>query len=112
MLPNNSIKGNMTLILLSTLLEGDKYGYEITKEISELTNDEIQLKEGSLYPALHKLEKEGFAEGYWQHQESGKPGRKYYKITEKGKVTVEDERKKWKSFIGIMGRIIYGEQHS
>lgn len=112
MLPNNSIKGNMALILLSTLLEGEKYGYEITKEISRLTNDEIQLKEGSLYPALHKLEKEGLAESYWHQPEPGKPGRKYYRITETGRKAVEEERKKWKSFMGTMGRIIYGEQNS
>ncbi|MDP4152302.1 MAG: helix-turn-helix transcriptional regulator [Bacillota bacterium] len=111
-MPSNSIKGNMSLILLSALLEGDKYGYEITKEISLLTNDEVQLKEGSLYPALHKLEKDGLVESYWSQQEQGRPGRKYYRITQKGEKTVEEERKKWKTFMGTMGRIIYGEQNS
>ena len=102
----------MTLILLSTLFEGEKYGYEITKEISRLTNHEILLKEGSLYPALHKLEKEGLVESYWQQQEQGKPNRKYYIITENGIKAVEEERKKWSSFMGIMGRVIYGHQNS
>ncbi|MDP4182330.1 MAG: helix-turn-helix transcriptional regulator [Bacillota bacterium] len=112
MFVNNGIKGNMTLILLSSLMDGEKYGYEITKEIARLTNDEILLKEGSLYPALHKLEKEGLTESFWQQQEPGKPGRKYYRITDNGRKTVEEERKKWSSFIGTMGRIIYGEQNS
>ena len=112
MLPNNSIKGNMVLILLSTLLESDKYGYEITKEIARLTDGSITLKEGSLYPALHKLEKEGLAESYWHQPEQGKPGRKYYRITDKGRQAVEEERANWKTMIGIMGRIIYGEQYS
>ena len=112
LLAKNGVKGNMTLIILSSLLNGEKYGYEITKEVARLTNNEILLKEGSLYPALHKLEKEGLAESYWQQQEPGKPGRKYYKITEKGKGKVEEERKSWTTFMGTMGRIIYGEQNS
>lgn len=109
---NNLLKGNISFILLSALMEGDKYGYEITRQISSLTNDEINLKEGSLYPALHKLEKEGLASSYWQEQEPGKPSRKYYQITDKGKETVIEERKTWKSFMSTMERIIYGEQNS
>lgn len=110
MLSSNLIKGNMSLILLSSLIDGDKYGYEITKEILKLTNNEIQLKEGSLYPALHKLEKLGMVESYWQQQELGKPGRKYYKITPDGLKYVKEERKNWSSLIEIMRRVIYGQE--
>jgi PadR family transcriptional regulator PadR len=102
----------MNLILLSAILDGDRYGYEITKEVFRLTDGEIQLKEGSLYPALHKLEKLGYVKSYWQQSENGVPGRKYYSITESGKLVVEEEKKKWSKFIGVMGKIIYGEQNT
>lgn len=100
------IKGNMNLIILSVLSKNDKYGYEISKEIYTLTEQRIRLKEGSLYPALHRLEKQALIEGYWVEQEPGKPNRKYYRITEKGRSMIELEKQEWISFIKIMGRII------
>ena len=112
MIPNASIKGNMDLIILSALVSADRYGYEITKQISGFTNGEIILKEGSLYPALHKLEKQGYIEGYWSQNDPGKPGRKYYKLTDQGRLFIEEEREKWISFIGTIRRIIYGEQYT
>jgi len=109
MLSKDPIKGNMTLILLSALYDGDRYGYEISKEVLRLTDGEIQLKEGSLYPALHKLEKQGYTLSYWQQSENGVPGRKYYNLTEKGKLKVEEEKKKWSKFMGVIEKVIYGE---
>lgn len=108
----DAIKGNMSLIILSSLVEGEKYGYEITKTVYNLTNSAIQLKEGSLYPALHKLEKQGLVEGYWIAQEPGKPNRKYYRITDLGSQTVQQEKEKWKSYMDIMGRVIYGTENT
>ncbi len=108
----DAIKGNMSLIILSSLIEGEKYGYEITKTVYNLTNSAIQLKEGSLYPALHKLEKQGLVEGFWIQQEPGKPNRKYYRITELGSKTVQQEKEKWKSYMDIMGRVIYGTENT
>lgn len=112
MFSKDVIKGNMSLIILSSLVDSEKYGYEITKKVHNLTNGTIQLKEGSLYPALHKLEKQGLVEGYWVQQEPGRPGRKYYKITDEGIKTVELEKEKWKSYMSIMGRVIYGEENT
>jgi len=106
------IKGNMSLIILSSLASGEKYGYEITKEVHNLTNGTILLKEGSLYPALHKLEKQKLVEGYWVQQDPGKPGRKYYRITSEGIKAVEQEKEKWKFYMGIMGRVIYGDENT
>lgn len=104
------IKGNLILIILSALIDGEKYGYEITKKVYSLTNGELQLKEGSLYPSLHKLEKQNLIEGHWVQQEPGKPDRKYYKITSEGLKAVGQEKEKWKSFMDVMGRVIYGDK--
>lgn len=111
MFSRDLIKGNMSLIVLASLIEGEKYGYEITKSIYNMTNGTIQLKEGSLYPALHKLEKQGLLEGYWILQEPGKPDRKYYRITEEGLKAVREEKENWKSYMDIMRRVIYGTEN-
>lgn len=109
MASSDFIKGNMSLIILSSLVDGEKYGYEITKKVHILTNGTIQLKEGSLYPALHKLEKQNLLEGYWVSQEPGKPDRKYYRITTGGLEKVAHEKEKWKVYMDVMGRVIYGD---
>lgn len=101
------IKGSMGIILLSSLLDGDKYGYEITKTVHSLTAGKIQLKEGSLYPALHKLEKKGLVEGYWGEHEPGRPSRKYYRITEEGRKAVAHEQENWRQYMDVLGRILF-----
>lgn len=108
MLSKDVLKGNLSLIILSSLAENQKYGYEITKDIHRLTDGSITIKEGSLYPALHKLEKQKLIEGYWVQQDPGKPDRKYYRITDEGLKAVEVEKERWKYYMDIMGRIIYG----
>jgi len=108
MLSKDVLKGNLSLIILSSLAESHKYGYEITKDVHRLTDGSITIKEGSLYPALHKLEKQKLIEGYWVQQEPGKPDRKYYRITDEGLKAVEVEKERWKYYMDIMGRIIYG----
>jgi PadR family transcriptional regulator PadR len=104
------LRGNMNVIILSSLTDGDKYGYEITKKITDLTGGAIRFKEGSLYPALHRLEKMELVEGYWVQQEQGKPGRKYYRITDKGMKTVEQEKSELKINMELLGRVLYGNE--
>lgn len=112
MFSKDIIKGNMNLIVLSSLIDGEKYGYEITKVVQNLTEGAIQLKEGSLYPTLHKLEKDSLIEGYWVQQDPGKPSRKYYRITDEGIKIVEQEKQRWKFYINVMGRVIYGDPNT
>ena len=89
MKPSNLYKGSLTTIILKLLNENDKmYGYEITQKVKEITKDELQLTEGALYPALHKLEAQGLL-GV-EVVNIGNRVRKYYRLTEVGtKVTVE-----------------------
>jgi len=70
-------------MLLALLVKGEKYGLEITKELRELSGGFFDLKEGTLYPALRRLEQRGFVESHWVEREHGVP-RKYYKLTERG----------------------------
>jgi len=77
-------KGSLTTIILKLLSENDKmYGYEITQKVKELTNGELSITEGALYPALHKLEADGLLDVEVKRVDNRL--RKYYKLTEKGK---------------------------
>ncbi len=76
-------KGSLTTIILKLLQERDKmYGYEITQKVKELTKGELNITEGALYPALHKLEAEGFLDVELKRVDNRL--RKYYKLTDEG----------------------------
>jgi PadR family transcriptional regulator PadR len=82
---NSMLKGSIQTIILKLLADNDKmYGYQITQKVKEVTNGEIILKEGALYPALHKLEAEGLLETYTEVVENRV--RKYYTLTKNGKI--------------------------
>ncbi|HPG42098.1 MAG TPA: helix-turn-helix transcriptional regulator [bacterium] len=81
-------------LILTILSQHESYGYEIIKKIHELSNDEIQWKDGMLYPVLHKLEKEGCIESFVKISETGRK-RKYYRIKSEGTKLLETQRKQW-----------------
>lgn len=99
------------LLVLSLLEESDKYGYEIIRELDARSDGTFQLKEGTLYPVLHKLEKSGLVHSYMNNGDNGKQ-RKYYHITEKGKRQFIEEKKLWKSFTYSVNSVIGGESHA
>lgn len=80
---NHLYKGTLTTVILQLLSdEGKMYGYEIAKRAKDLTNGDLDITEGALYPALHKLEAQGFLDT--ERVEVGNRTRKYYKLTESG----------------------------
>ncbi|MFZ3589923.1 PadR family transcriptional regulator [Bacillus sp. DJP31] len=95
------VKGSTSLILLQLLEKRDMYGYQLVKDMDEKSGHSLQVKEGTLYPALHKLEERGYVEAYWMEQEKG-PARKYYRITEGGKEILQHKTKEWNSFVHMM----------
>lgn len=99
------MKGNLSLLILSTLAGGDQYGYEITRRIEQGTGGILSLKEGSLYPALHSLERRGLVTGYWVSQE-GRPSRKYYRLTPEGVSSLAEDRERWKAFTLAVARML------
>lgn len=78
------MKGSIDILLLSIVSQKDTYGYEIVKEINAKSNNLYNMSEGTLYPALKRLENKNLVECYWIDLENGSR-RKYYRITEKGK---------------------------
>ncbi|MFE8700074.1 PadR family transcriptional regulator [Cytobacillus sp. FJAT-54145] len=99
------LKGSTSMILLSLLSDKDMYGYEITEKVQELSEGYLSYKEGTLYPALKRLELSGLVEGYWESSSDG-PRRKYYRITKTGKESLNDQRKEWGMFQKVMNRIV------
>jgi PadR family transcriptional regulator PadR len=92
-------------LLLCLLVEKPMYGYQIIKELSGRSRGYFNFKEGTLYPALHRLETLGLIEGKWQLLPGGQQ-RKYYHITEKGRVSLMEKRDQWLEFLSAMNLII------
>lgn len=88
------LKGSIDLLLLSLISKRDLYGYEITKLLKELSDDTYEMGEGTLYPALKRLERKTWIESYWSETQSGR--RKYYHMTELGRKELEKKQQDWK----------------
>ncbi|WP_096155529.1 MULTISPECIES: PadR family transcriptional regulator [Bacillus] len=99
------IKGSTSLIILQLLTSGDMYGYQIVKEMGQRSDNTLDVKEGTIYPGLHKLEEKGYITSYWKEQEKG-PARKYYAITENGNGLLQDKKKEWNSFVKMMNQML------
>lgn len=99
------LKGTIKTLLLSLLDEkGDMYGYEISQTVKLRSEGEIQLTEGALYPALHKLETNVLVSSYFKMYDGRK--RKYYTLTDKGKREVEKAKQGWKAFSETINSIL------
>lgn len=102
------LKGSTAILLLKLLSQEDMYGYQITQELKRLSDNTFELKEGTLYPALHALEKNGSVESYWFDTDEGRR-RRYYRITDEGREQLAHKQKEWGWFIKAMNSII-GEE--
>jgi PadR family transcriptional regulator PadR len=98
-------KGSVQLMLLALLVKEEKYGLEITKELRELSGGYFDLKEGTLYPALRRLEQRGFVESRWVEKESGVP-RKYYKLTSRGLTAFNEASEVWETMSASCRRVL------
>jgi DNA-binding PadR family transcriptional regulator len=98
------IKGSTKTLILSVLIDGEKYGYQIIKAIRAKSSEKLQFGEGSIYPALHALEKSGDIVSRWEKQES-LPDRKYYKITPQGQSNLKSLLEEWHEFVDTVGQV-------
>jgi transcriptional regulator len=92
-------------MILRTLLHGPEHGHAIARHIQRTTDDLLQVETGSLYPALYRLEANGFVAASWEKSDKGKRAR-YYRITAKGRKQLVDERSKWEAFVKAMGFLL------
>jgi len=99
------LKGSVTLLLLKLLSERDMYGYEIIQEAARRSQRAFAFKEGTLYPALHQLEKRGLLRAKWRVADNGRE-RKYYALTAKGRKAARDTRRSWALFTDAVNAIL------
>ncbi len=91
-------------IILSILDKNESYGYEIMQKVKEMSNNQIEWKEGSLYPVLHKLEKNGLIKSLWKMAENGRH-RKYYAINKKGRKELREEINNWEMVHNMLSNL-------
>lgn len=91
------LSGSTAMLVLSLLRDGDKYGYEMIEELAKRSDDTFRLKEGTLYPLLHSLEKEDLVVSYTKQTPTGRE-RKYYRLTAAGLTQLEYKEKEWRLF--------------
>ncbi len=106
----NFMGSSSNLLILSLISRKDMYGYEIIKELEVLSDQSFQLKEGTLYPILHKLENEKWIKSYLTETES-KTKRKYYKITNLGLQQFAEEKQNWEAYKDSVVKVLNGSKY-
>jgi DNA-binding PadR family transcriptional regulator len=98
------LKGSADTIVLSAFRDGEKYGYQVVKELERRSEGFFQLKEGTLYPILHRLETQGLLTARWHTMPNGSE-RRYYALTAKGERSLSDKLTEWQTFVQAVGRV-------
>ncbi len=93
--------------MLSLLSEGELYGYEIIEKLAQRSDRTFELKEGTLYPLLHGLERDGAVESFERQSPQGRM-RKYYRLTKKGRGLLNEKEREWKLFSTKVNQVVYG----
>ncbi len=99
------LRGNTPALVLAVLADCPAHGYGIAKQINDVAGQRLQLKQGTLYPVLHGLERDGFVIGQWEHPEGERP-RKVYAITDSGMAELSRRTKEWKRFASSINVIL------
>ncbi|MEK4170584.1 PadR family transcriptional regulator [Lysinibacillus sp. FSL L8-0312] len=102
------LKGHIDTIILSLLRSRDMYGYELAKFVREKSEDQFELKEGTLYLSLKRLEKNKWISSYWGDEQGPGGRRKYYKLTPLGEDGLEEKREEWRFVKKIIDTFIEG----
>ncbi len=101
------VSGSMALLVLKLLEDGDKYGYQMIAELEEKSDRTFTLKEGTLYPILHTLERDGAVKSYEKEAPTGRT-RKYYHVTKKGLRLLDEKKEEWTEFSKTVNAILAG----
>ena len=105
------LKGTLDLMILKTLSWGAAHGYAIARWIESCTNDALRVEEGSLYPALHRLEERGYVVAEWGHTATKREA-KFYRLTTAGKKRLQTAYDDWKRFSLALGMVLESRPRS
>ena len=104
--PNALLHGALDALLLKTLTRGPRHGYAIARSIEDGTGDAVLIEDGSLYPALYRLERKGWVEAEWGTSELGRRA-KLYRLTDAGRAQLETELATWKKFSAAVSKVLF-----
>ncbi len=99
------LQGTLDLLILRTLQTGALHGWAISERIQQISQDTLQVNQGSLYPALHRLEHQGWIKAEWGVSELGRRAR-FYRLTASGRKQLELETENWARLIAAIGRVL------
>jgi PadR family transcriptional regulator len=99
------LQGTLDVLILKTLAVGPMHGWGIAQRIQQLSEDVLRVNQGSLYPALHRLEEEGWIAAEWGVSENNRKA-KYYRLTRTGQRQLETETENWRRLATAVGRIL------
>ena len=102
---NDLLQGTLDLLILRTLERGKQHGWGISQIIGFRSKEALNIKEGSLYPALHRLERQGWIESEWGLSENNRRA-KFYKLTRAGTQQLEDETAYWEQFVSAVSLVL------
>jgi len=103
----NLLQGTLDMLILRTLLYGPAHGHQIGKHIQRTTNDFLQMQHGSLYPALHRLQRRGWVTSKWEMAPDRNREFKYYRLTDKGRKQLVVEESEWKRMAEAVARVLW-----
>jgi PadR family transcriptional regulator, regulatory protein PadR len=102
---NDLLQGTLALLVLKTLARGPLHGYGITLHIQMVSKDILRVEEGSLYPALHRMEQEDWVSAEWGSSENNRRAR-YYRLTAKGRKQLAEEEKNWERLTQAVAHVL------
>ena len=99
------LQGTLDMLILKALLGGPAHGYGIARWIEGSTDDVLRIEEGSLYPALHRLEDRGWIASFWGTSENNRKAR-YYRLTPKGRKQLVEQTSRWEQMVRAINRVL------
>jgi transcriptional regulator len=104
---NDLLQGTLDLLVLKTLALGPEHGWGISQRIRQISRDVFQVNQGSLYPALHRLEQQGLIEAEWGNSDNNRQA-KFYQLTRDGRKQLAEETKNWERLSTAVARVLAG----
>jgi PadR family transcriptional regulator, regulatory protein PadR len=100
-------QGTLDLLILRTLLPGHQHGWAISERVQQVSSDVLRIQQGSLYPALHRLERQGWIKAHWGTSENNRKA-KFYELTRAGKQQLEKEEESWRKLTAAVAQVLEG----
>jgi len=103
--PTDLVQGTLDLLILKTIALGSLHGWAIAQRIRQVSKDVLQVNQGALYPALHRLEQQGWITAEWGESENNRRA-KYYSLTKSGKKYLQSEQASWERLSAAIGLVL------